>query len=275
MRVLAPVIAVVAMLALAGCTPLSAVTMAGTVFNRIMENSESQPYISDTRPAYDASGVAISNLNLGIEYMQLGKYQMALDKLQRAREAKPDYAPVYDVLGLLYQRMGQPVEAERYFQQSLKLDADNSSTLNNYGQFLCSQDRVDEAEKQFLAAAQNPLYDAPEIPYANIGTCTYLHNQPDKASEYFTRALALNPQIHPVLITMSDISYGRGDYVSARDYLNRYIKYAGQSPRTLWLGIRIEHELGDKNRVSSYALLLRNKYPDSKETKLLQESGIR
>lgn len=263
------------MLMLSGCTTLSAVTMAGSVFNRIMESSDTQPYIDDTRPVVNVNEVAVSNLNLGIEYMQLGKYEMALGRLQRAREVRPDYAPIYNVFGLLYQRMGQPKEAEQYFLQALKLDKDNPSTLNNYGQFLCSLDRVEEAEKQFLAAAENPLYDAREIPYANLGTCAHRHGQSDRAAEYFTRALSLNPKIPPALFSMSEINYDRKDYLAARDYLNRYISFKGQSPGALWLGIRIERELGDKNKVSSYALLLRNKYPDSEEAKLLNESGIR
>lgn len=275
MKISAVTFAIVAMLALSGCTTISAVTMAGSVFNRIMEASDTEPYISDTRPVVNPNEVAISNLNLGIQYMQMGKYEMALGRLQRAQAAKPDYAPIYDVFGLLYQRMGLPVEAEQNFLHALKLDKDNSSALNNYGQFLCRLDRVEEAEKQFLAAAANPLYDAPEIPYANIGTCAYRHGQPDKAADYFTRSLSLNPRIPPALFNMSEINYDRRDYVAARDYLNRYISLKGQSPGTLWLAIRIERELGDKDKVSSYALLLRNKYPDSEEARLLQESGIR
>lgn len=275
MRTPARIFALVTMLALSGCTPLTAVTMAGTVFNRIMESSDSEPYIRDTRPVVNVNEVAISNLNLGIEYMQLGKYELALGRLQRAQAAKPDYAPVYDVFGLLYQRMGLPQEAEQNFLHALKLDQDNPSTLNNYGQFLCSLDRVEEAEKHFLAAAENPLYDAREIPYANIGTCAHRHGQPGKAVDYFSRALSLNPKIPPALFSMSEINYDRKDYVAAQDYLDRYVRLKGQSPGTLWLAIRIERELGDKDKVSSYALLLRNKYPDSEEAKLLSESGIR
>ena len=275
MKIPAAIFAVVPILMLSGCTTLSAVTMAGSVFNRIMESSDTQPYINDTRLIVNTDEVAVSNLNLGIEYMQLGKYELALGRLQRARAARPDYAPIYDVFGLLYQRMGQPKEAEQYFLQALKLDKENPSTLNNYGQFLCSQDRVEEADKHFLAAAENPLYDAQEIPYANIGTCARRHGQPDKAADYFTQALSLNPNIPSALFSMAEIDYDRRDYVAARDYLKRYISFKGQSPGTLWLGIRIERELGDKDKVSSYALLLRNKYPETEEARLLNESGIR
>ena len=157
----------------------------------------------------------------------------------------------------------------------MEMDRKNPSTQNNYGQFLCGQDREEEADKYFLAAAENPLYDAREIPYANIGTCARRHGQPDKAAEYFTKALSLNPNIPTVLFSMSEISYDRRDYPGADGYLDRYIGIKGQSPGTLWLGIRIKRELGDKDKVSSYALLLRNKYPDSEEAKLLEESGIR
>jgi len=254
---------------------MMAIGLAGQVVNRIGESAYDQPFISDTRQPVNTNDIALTNLNLGIEYMRLEKYELALERLQYARSAKPDYAPTYDALGLLYQRMGQPKEAEQYFQQALKIDKDNPSTQNNYGQFLCSQDRVDDAEKYFLGAAENPLYQYPEIPYTNIGTCAYLHNQPDKAVGYFSKALTLNPYIPHALINMTEISCDKSDYASARDYLDRYLVYNVQSPKTLWLGIRIERELGDKNKVSSYALLLRNKYPDSKEAKLLQESGIR
>ena len=135
--------------------------------------------------------------------------------------------------------------------------------------------REEEAEKYFLAAAENPLYETPEIPYANIGTCAYMHDQPDKATEFFKKALTINAAIPAALIQMSEIEYNEGNYVSAHDYLERYLKFSKHTPKSLWLGIRVEQELGNKNKVSGYALLLRNQYPDTEEAKSLEESGIR
>lgn len=268
-------LAVACLCLLAGCTPLSAVTMAGSMVNKVMDSSTPESFISDTRPPINSRDVADANINLGIEYMRLGKYELALEKLHYARQVRPDYALVYDVLGLLYQRMNQHREAEQFFQHALKLDPENPSTLNNYGQFLCSQDREEDADRYFIKAAENPLYQTPEIPYTNIGTCAWRNQNPDKAVEYFGKALALNPYIPHALINSAEILHDRRDYAAARDYLDRYLNLAGQSPRSLWLGIRIEQALGDKNKVSSYALLLRNKYPESDEAKLLAESGIR
>ena len=260
--------------------PLAAAGAMGNLINRTAERAEDQQTESQSQPAYtntypDREEIAATNLNLGIEYMKLGEYNLALEKLLRAKEAKSDYAPVYDALGLLYQKLDRPDDAERNFQQAIKLNNNSSITLNNYGQFLCSQGKIDDADKYFLASAENPLYETPEIPYTNIGTCAFMHDQPDKASEFFKKALTINPAIPAALIQMTEIEYNEENYESAHDYLERYLKYSKHTAKSLWLGIRIEQELGNKNKVSGYALLLRNQYPDTEEAKFLEESGIR
>ena len=74
---------------------------------------------------------------------------------------------------------------------------------------------------------------------------------------------------------MAKLSYANGNYLSARAFLQRYLEIANQTPASLWLGIQIEQKLGDKNTLSSYALLLKNNFPDSREAGLLKESGIK
>jgi type IV pilus assembly protein PilF len=49
---------------------------------------------------------------------------------------------------------------------------------------------------------------------------------------------------------------------------------ARPSAETLWLGIKIERALGDKDAVASYALQLRQEYPNSDQTRLLL-SGLK
>lgn len=281
MKIINLVIILNLLLILPACSvPMTAAGIMGNIINRTADTGDPQQSDSQTTQVYtnsipDRERIAATNLNLGIEYMKLGEYNLALEKFLRAKEAKSDYAPVYDALGLLYQKLGQVEDAERNFQQAIKLNSNNSITLNNYGQFLCNQGREEEAEKYFLAAAENPLYETPEIPYANIGTCAYMHDQPDRAVEYFKKALTINPVIPAALIQMSEIEYNHGNYDSAHDYLERYLKFSRHTPKSLWLGIRVEQELGNKNKVSGYALLLRNQYPESNEAKSLDESGIR
>ncbi|MEE9575548.1 MAG: type IV pilus biogenesis/stability protein PilW, partial [Gammaproteobacteria bacterium] len=70
-------------------------------------------------------------------------------------------------------------------------------------------------------------------------------------------------------------SYSNANYLSARAYLQRYLEISAHTARSLWLGINIETELGDKDALSSYELLLKNKFPTSKEAGLLDDRMAR
>ena len=254
---------------LSGCGPMAAVSAVGSTVNNAAYNAANRE-LNNPQPSRSeqALEVAIANMNLGIEYMRQGAYEIALAKLNRSILAKPDFAPSYNVLGLLYQRLGVPVKAENNFKKSLSLDPSDSSTYNNFGLFLCNNERLDEAETAFLTAANNPFYDTPEIALTNAGLCVF-KSKPEEGERYFKQALNKNPRFTHALIQLADISYKRSEYESAHQYLDRYQSYTRHTPKSLWLGILICKELGYKDDVSSYELLLRNKYPDTKEAELL------
>ena len=216
-----------------------------------------------------------ANINLGVEYMRQKEFEKALDKLERARTLDPGYYETYGMLGILYQRLGQNKLAEESFSKAIRLNATDAPTLNNYGQFLCDTGRYDEAMATFGRSAGNPLYESPEIPLTNAGLCAMRNKDEDKAEKYLRQALQRNPKFGQALLPMIQVSYDEGKYMSARGYMQRYLEVGQHTPRTLWLGIQIEKQLGDDNAVSSYALLLRNNFPDSRETELLNQSGIR
>lgn len=219
--------------------------------------------------------VAETNLNLGVEYLKRGDYEKALNKLNRALEADPKYPPTYNALGILYQKLGKPNEAEGYFKRALRINPADPHTLNNYGQLLCAEERYEDAEKAFLKAAGNPLYETPEMSLTNAGTCALKSGNVEAAETHFREALNINPRVAIALLQMSQLSYDNGNYLSARAYLQRYLEVGKHTAKTLWLGIQIEKELGDKDTLSSYALSLRNNFPRSEEARLLQESGLK
>lgn len=227
------------------------------------------------RPTAGTNDIAQSNLNLGIAYLRTGEYEKALEKLQKAREADKNYPPIYNALGVLYQQLGDKVKAEAFFMQALDLNGSDSSALNNYGQFLCQESRFDEAEAAFLKAANNSLYATPEIAFSNAGTCAMKEGKLDTAEMYFRDALEKNPRVAIALLQMAEISYATGNYLSARGYLQRYLEISVHTAKSLWLGIQIENELGDKNALSSYKLLLKNQFPDSKEAGTLKDSLVK
>ena len=229
----------------------------------------------NTRPETTSdNSIALANLRLGTAYLEQGEYEKSLSKLEKARAADPGYHATYTVLGLLHQRMGENDKAEEYFEKSLKLAPDNPSTLTNYGQFLCSTERYEEADSAFNSAANHPLYSTPEIANTNAGICAYKNQQPVQAEEYFRTALNQNPRVPAALLHMSQINLEQQNYLSARAYMQRFLEVARPTAKSLWINIQVEKALGDTDSVSSDVLLLKNNYPDSEETRMLRESGI-
>ncbi len=216
--------------------------------------------------AEERQKIAALDTQLGIEYMREGNNEIALERLQKALTVDPNYVDAHNALGLLYSQLREYDLAEKNFKSALRTDPGNSFALNNYGQFLCQQKRYPEGQLQFAAAVKNPLYDTPEAAYTNAGLCALDAQDNQAAEEYFRAALGSNPEMRTALLAMAQISFDRSDVIEANRYLARYLRNAPQTPRTLALGIRIERELKHPDKVASYELMLRNQFPDSRET---------
>ena len=143
--------------------------------------------------------------------------------------------------------------------------------MNNYARFLCQIGRNSEAEPIFIEAAANPLYPTPDLAITNAGICAYQDERKEDAEKYFRRALEINPKSAIALLQMAQLGFDKKNYLSTRAHLQRYLEVSRHSPSSLWLGIKVENELGDKNALSSYALSLKNNFPDSEEAELLME----
>lgn len=229
---------------------------------------------NDIREGADQEKAAKANTELGLRYMLQGNNELALTKLKRALKFDPGYAPAHHYLAELYRRLDRADKADDHFRDAVYYDDKNDSNLyNNYGAFLCSQGRHDDGVKQFLKVLDNPVYSRPGQVYENLGLC--LQSKPDleKAEEYLRKALKENPRLPKSLLAMGRISFAQGNTLSARGYLQRYEAVARHSPESLWLGIRIERILGDKDALASYGLMLKGRFPDAAETELYLESN--
>jgi len=217
--------------------------------------------------------VAEINTQLGVGYLRAGKIELAWKRLHKAIEADPGYSAAQHAMALLYTSMKEPAKAEEHFQLAVKLDPTNSAAQNNYGSFLCQQRRYAEAEQRFLQAVKNPLYRDPGAAYTNAGLCMKSAGNLTKAEQYLRTALKRSPKLAPALIAMAEVSLANRQYLSARGYLERYLEIAPHTPRSLWLGVRIERALHDRDTAASYALLLRSKYPNSREAQALRQGS--
>lgn len=225
--------------------------------------------------ADERAKVAALNTQLGIEYMKDGDNELALKKLQKALEIDPKFVDAHNAMGLLRARLQQFDEAEASFKAALNVAPGNSMALNNYGQFLCQQQRYDEGQARFVEAVKNPLYRTPEVALTNAGLCAVQAKNPTAAEEHFRAALEKNPLVPPALLQMALLSFDRGSFTDAERYYQRFLAIAPQTARSLAFGIRLGNALGDTDKAASYAVSLRNKFPDSREAGQLQRGELK
>ena len=137
--------------------------------------------------------------------------------------------------------------------------------------------RVDAAARKALVAyawqAVAAFYSGYAIDCDPIGTpelaTVTVQGLTEQAEKYFREALEKNPRIPLALLQMASITYDSGRHLPARGYIQRFAEIARHNPRSLWLGILIERELGDRDAEASYALSLEKNFPDSKEAGML------
>lgn len=215
--------------------------------------------------------LAETNVRLGLGYMQKGNYDIALRKIRKALEIDSNNVNGHYAIALLYERLDRPKLAEEHYRRTIELNPQYSEAQNAYGVFLCRHERYDEANPHFEKALQNPLYRTPQIVYVNGGICASKNGKYELAEDYLRKGLQRNPKNVTALLEMAKVTFATKQYLRTRAYLQRYSAVAPHTAETLWLGIRLEKILGDKDAVASYSTLLRNKFPDSKETSLLSQ----
>ncbi len=223
--------------------------------------------VSDER----ATNSAKIHTELAASYFERGQYSIALQELGAAMQSDDSYAPAYNVRGLVRMRLREDAEADKDFRRALKLDPRSASAHNNYGWFLCQRGRPKESIPQFLDALKDPLYNTPDMAYANAGVCSIKAGDLIAAESYLERALILHPGMPEAQIGLAELNYNKGDFSMAKVHMMRFMQvYDALTPEHLWLAVRIERKVGDRNAAASYALQLHKRFPDSREAQLLQ-----
>lgn len=222
-------------------------------------------------PATRSQASARTHTELAAQYYERAQYGVAMDELDKALRARPDYATAYNVRALVHVALAEYSEADADFKHSLRLSADDPDTHNNYGWFLCQRGREREALQHFKTALKDPLYATPALAYMNAGVCSKKTGDVENAEIFLRKALALQPDLPGALLGLAEVDFTKGDFSAAQANFNRYAHTNGTTltAQNLWLALRIERNLGNRNAEQSYALQLRKRFPDAPETQLM------
>jgi type IV pilus assembly protein PilF len=247
---------IVALALLAGCNSTP----------KAPEPPQVQATIPAQQPASPAERARM-HTELAGGYYERGQMAIAIEELNLAVATDPNYAPAYNTYGLVYAVLGNDSKAEQSFQRALALAPNDSDVHHNWGWYLCQHKREREALGQFEIAVSNSLYRTPEIALVNAGRCAQTIGDVRAAESYFRRALAVQPGNALASYGLALIAYKEARYDEARKWMRPAVQTTTPPPEALYLGVCVERKLGDSQAELSYVSQLRNRYPNSAETR--------
>lgn len=235
---------------------------------------------ADIKTASDQTNIekrASIRLQLAVGYFQDGKLEVALDEVKQAIAINPEFADAYGVRALIYAQLGEIKLADESYQRALRLSPNNPELSNNYGGFLCQNGRGTEAIRYYDAAIKNPAYQSPFSAMQNAGSCSIRMKQYEAAERYLLDALRFAPDDPATNAYLARVYYERRDFQRAGFFINRVkttAKLDALGADVLWLAVRIDRRLGDKESEATMATLLRRHHPGSAEFAALQRGAF-
>lgn len=220
----------------------------------------------------DKRAAAQTHTQLAVAYMNQGHLKEADVALQKALKFDDKYIPAHTMLAVLDWHINRLDDADREFRAAIALDPANGDTNNNYGKFLCAQDKPQEAMRYFKKALADPFYKTPALANSNAGECLLKRNDLTGAEPYLRKALELDPSFSAALLAMADLDYRKHDAFAARGYLQRFEAAGQATPDSLLLGYQIATRLGDKDTATSYLNRLQDQFPNSAQAQSLDGS---
>ncbi|MDJ0806761.1 MAG: type IV pilus biogenesis/stability protein PilW [Gammaproteobacteria bacterium] len=212
-------------------------------------------------------------VQMGIAYLREGQPAVALKKLKKAISIDPQYAEAYNVTAILYERLGETQLADEHYTKAVSLKPRDPYIRNARGSFYCKQEEYEQAQAEFDSALNNPLYPTPWVAMTNAGLCAERSGDLETAERRYREALTAKDDYFQALYQMAKIAFKQHNYLSARAYLERYNGVAQATAGSLWLGVQIERNLGDRHKARTYSQELLEKFPDAPEVQSLHQAG--
>ena len=225
------------------------------------------------KPVADTGDAAELNYQLGARYYRNGNYELARDRLLYSIELNPKNAVAHSTLALTYEKLDNLRLATASYEQAIRVAPNDFEVLNTYAVFLCRQHSYDEATRHFDRAVKIRENDNAEITLTNAGVC--MTQKPDlvRAEAYFRAALDYKSNYGEALLQLCLLKISQDEYLPARAFLQRYLSANPPSSSILYLGVKIESELGDERARSEYEDRILREFPKSTEARRILESS--
>lgn len=219
--------------------------------------------------------LAQTRVQLGAMHFSEGRYDIALGEVAQALQAHPNYADAYNLRGWIYLSQRDYLKADASFDRALSIRPGDPDTRYNLGWSQCQQKNFERAHMHFDAALVDGRY--PDAGRARTllakAVCLRDEGKTDQVLPVLTQAYELDPGNPAIGLNYSRALMESGDLQRARFYIRRLNNSEFASAASLWLGMRIDHKLGDSLAVRQQGNQLIQRFPTSRERDLYEQGA--
>ncbi|MDB5851219.1 MAG: type pilus biosis/stability protein PilW [Rhodoferax sp.] len=250
--------AVVTLAGLSGCATTGGPAGVGSV-------AENRPDLMTESDEPEARKRARVRLQLAVGYFEQGQTTVALDELKQSLVTDPSFSDAYNLRGLIYMRLNDQKLAEDSFRRAMALNPREANTLHNYGWLMCQQARYPEANQMFTQALANPTYGGRAKTFMAQGLCQQNAGQLAEAERSLARSYELDAANPITGFNLANLLFLRGEMVRAQFYIRRLNNSELANAESLWLGIKVERRMDNREAMQQLVDQLKKRFAQSKE----------
>lgn len=222
----------------------------------------------------DARKRARIRLQLAVGYFEQGQTTVALDELKQSIAADPTYGDAYNLRGLIYMRLNDLRFAEENFKRALDISPRDSNVMHNLGWLYCQQARYPESQQIFTKALSDPLYGERAKSFMAMGLCQVRAGQPAEAEASLLKSYEYDAGNPVTAYNLAMLLFKRGDFVRTLFYVRRLNNSELANAESLWLGIKVERRLSNREAVEQLTAQLMKRFPQSPEAGAYQRGSF-
>jgi type IV pilus assembly protein PilF len=239
-----------------------------------MGSASNQPEIVTESDEPDARRRARIRLELAVGYFEQGQTTIALDELKQSIAADPNYGESYNLRGLIYMRLNDNRFAEESFRRALAINPRDSNVMHNLGWLMCQQAKYVESLQVFAQALANPLYGERAKTLRAQGLCQMRAGLRPEAESSLLKSYELDAGNPVTAYNLATLLFQRGDFVRAQFYVRRLNNGELANVESLWLGIKVERKMENREAMMQLAGQLEKRYPQSREATAYQRGAF-
>ena len=204
-------------------------------------------------------------VELALGYFQQGKTTIALDEIKQAIQADPTFFDAQNLRGLIYMSLNDAGLAEDSFNKALALRPNNPDVLHNLGWLKCHQARYPPAIDYFSRALANPQYRERAKTWMTLGLCQQRADLPQAAEQSLLKSYEYDASNPVTGYNLALLLHRRSDDGRAAFYIRRLNNSELANAESLWLGIRIERRLGNRDAMAQLGAQLDKRFAQAPE----------